>query len=87
MQLLPKTIPKKREESIISGFEALLFAYVTLSKNPPKKIKKLSKKLLQYKKTCVIIIPVVTNDTTKYGSLVKRLRHRPFTAVTRVRFS
>ena len=28
----------------------------------------------------------VMATTTEYGPMVKRLRHRPFTAVTRVRF-
>ena len=35
----------------------------------------------------VIFISVADrSDKKEFGSMVKRLRHRPFTAVTRVRF-
>ena len=53
-----------------------------------KKCKKSLKKCLHYSKTYDIINLVAErySDKTKYGSMVKRSRHRPFTAVTRVRF-
>ena len=39
------------------------------------------------KKIMVIFISVADrSDKKEFGSMVKRLRHRPFTAVTRVRF-
>ena len=34
----------------------------------------------------MIIYKSLLRKTVKYGPVVKRLRHRPFTAVTRVRF-
>ncbi len=50
----------------------------------------LDKKLLQNVEKCDNIFLVARHLclglTVRSGSLVKRLRHRPFTAVTRVRF-
>ena len=51
-----------------------------------KKVIKNSKKYLQKRVTYDIIFIVRSLKTKTFGSLVKRLRHRPFTAVTRVRF-
>ncbi len=52
-----------------------------------EKVEKISKKSLQIKKSYGMLIFVADNVKQQHnGSLVKRLRHRPFTAVTRVRF-
>ena len=37
--------------------------------------------------TLTLLVVVRIHYPQPYGALVKRLRHRPFTAVTRVRFS
>ncbi len=47
-------------------------------------LKNNDKKLLTTKVLSVKML-IVSNDEIRNGPLVKRLRHRPFTAVTRVR--
>ena len=68
----------------------LLTVLVAVTKRLPiENIKKISKNKKKYvdKLSKMLYNSIVVNLTAYHsGSVVKRLRHRPFTAVTRVRF-
>ena len=55
-------------------------------RNVSKKYQKSSKKCLHLRTKYGNINLVAEISDKEYGSMVKRSRHRPFTAVTRVRF-